>query len=158
MEAIADLHPIIVHFPIALLVVYSLFEISGVLLNKDDLSKIALYLLFLGVITSIGAVLTGNQAADAASELIKNGAEIPQELIDTHEEYANFTMWFYTAILVARVYLVLKKKFTRKIKYLFAVLSLAGCFLIYETAEHGGELVYKYGAGTELIKKKGSDN
>ena len=35
-------------------------------------------------------------------------------------------------------------------KYIFLVLTLFGGFLVYQTSEYGGELVKKYGIGTEL--------
>jgi uncharacterized membrane protein len=49
---------------------------------------------------------------------------------------------------------VLKKKFKGILQYLFIPLVLIGCFLIYETGDRGGELVYKYGIGTEILKQK----
>ena len=71
MEFLAGLHPQIVHFPIALLILYSIFEILGILLKKDFLQKSAYLLLGLGVLVSVAAVLTGNQAG-ASAELISD--------------------------------------------------------------------------------------
>jgi uncharacterized membrane protein len=49
---------------------------------------------------------------------------------------------------------VLKKKFNGGIKYLFLVLSIIGVFIIYRAADLGGKLVFKYGAGTDILKKQ----
>lgn len=157
MEFLAGLHSEIIHFPIAILILYSLFEILGILLKKEFLQKSAHLLLAIGVVVSIAAVLTGNQAAEAA-ELIKNKIRVyPAELIEEHETYATITLWYFSVILIFRTYLVLKKKFKGILQYLFILLVLIGSFLIYETGNHGGKLVYKYGIGTKAIEKENSN-
>jgi len=156
MEFLAALHSKIIHFPIAILILYSLFEILGVLFKKEFLQKSAHLLLAIGVIISIAAVLTGNQAAEAA-ELIKNKiSTYPAAQIEEHETYATITLWYFFALLIFRTYLVLKKKFKGALLYLFIPLVLVGSFFIYETGNLGGKLVYKYGIGTEVIKKENS--
>jgi uncharacterized membrane protein len=42
-----------------------------------------------------------------------------------------------------------KKKFSGVIKYLFILFAVIGIFLIYKTAEFGGEMINKFGIGTE---------
>jgi uncharacterized membrane protein len=97
-------------------------------------------------------VLTGNQAQAAAKLLFKNSGEI-NEIIELHEEYATITLFYFSALLILRSYLVLKKKFVGNIQYIFIALGLIGCYLIYTTGIHGGELVFKYGIGTKLLGK-----
>lgn len=154
MEFLADLHPQIVHFPVAILILYSLFEIIGIALKNEFLLKSAHLLLAIGVVSSVAAVLTGNQAKEM-SYLMKDKFEFyPADLIEEHETFATIFLWYFFAVLTLRTYLVLKKKFKGILQYLFIPLVLIGCFLIYETGDHGGELVYKYGIGTEIIKQK----
>ncbi len=152
MESLSQLHPQIVHFPIALFFVYVLLEIIGAVSKKEFFSRAAHLILFLGVLGAFAAVLTGNSAEDAARELSKEGASIPFKAIEEHSDYANFIIWFFAGLLVLRTYFVLKKKFTGAIKYLFAVLAIAGAFFVYRTGYLGGRLVYKYGVGTDLKK------
>ena len=152
MESLSQLHPQIVHFPLALFFVYLLLEIIGTVFKKDFFSKAAHLILFLGVLGAFAAVLTGNSAEDAARALSKAGASIPFKAIGGHEDYANFIMWFFAGLLVLRTYFVIKKKFTGGIKYIFVVLAIAGAFLVYRTGYLGGRLVYKYGVGTDLKK------
>jgi uncharacterized membrane protein len=54
--------------------------------------------------------------------------------------------------------LVLKKKFTGYIKYIVVLIALVGCYFVYQTGEHGGKLVYKYGLGTDLKKMEIQEN
>jgi len=158
MESLASLHPIVIHFPIVLFIIYALFETIGAFSKNDFFSKAAHIILFLGVLGAIAAVLTGNQAESLMSQWENQGAIIQLHAIGEHEELANTTLWMFIGILVLRTVLVLKKKFTGYIKYIFVVLALVGCYFLYETGEHGGKLVYKYGLGTDLKKMEIQEN
>ena len=146
MEFLAGLHPKVVHFPIALLITFVLLELIGTLLNKDFYTKTAHLILFLGVIGTILAVLTGNQAFIS----YKYWNPASEKLFNNHQTFANLAVWYFAGLLVLRTYLVVKKRYFKTMKYIFLVLTLFGGFLIYQTSEYGGELVKKYGIGTEL--------
>jgi uncharacterized membrane protein len=152
MEFLAQLHPQLVHFPIAFMAIYALLEITGILSGKEFFQKTAYLFLFLGVLTAIAAVISGNQAAEIASKWKDKGAVIPTKLISEHEEYATITLWYFTGLLVLRTFLFLKKKFTGAAKYFFILLAGLGLYFIYQTGDHGGKLVYGHGVGTELKK------
>jgi uncharacterized membrane protein len=157
MEYLAQFHPIVVHFPIALLSFYVLFEIVTLFLKNKEFEKFVLILLLAGTLAGLAAVLTGNQAEEFAEdkfEKAKTGmsSETIENVIEEHEEYATITLWFFAALSALRIGLLVTKKFNRTFKILFVVLALVGGFLIYQTGAHGGVLVYKYGIGTELIK------
>ena len=158
MEFLAGLHPKIIHFPIVLFLLYTLFEFIGVIFKKEFFSKSAHIILFLGVLGAIAAVLTGNQAAALMSKWENQGAIIQFHAIHEHEELANTTLWIFVGILVLRTVAVLKKKFTGYIKIAFLAFALAGCYFVYQTGEHGGKLVYKYGLGTDLKKMETEGN
>jgi len=146
MEFLAELHPKVVHFPIALLLTYVLLELVGIIFRKEFYQKAAHLLLFLGVIGAFFAVLTGNQAHTA----YEYWSESSSKLFDEHQTFANLTVWYFTGILVCRTYLVVKKKYSSFTKYFILALALFGCYLIYQTSEYGGNLIKKFGVGTEL--------
>jgi len=150
MEFLAGLHPKLVHFPIVLLLCYVVLEVIAAFSKKEVFSKAAHITLFLGVVMTLLAVLTGHQAEEVASKWDDAGAIIPFKAIGEHEDFANLTLWYFVALLVIRTVLVLKKKFTTNIKYIFVVLALVGTYFVYQVGEHGGKLVYKYGVGTDL--------
>jgi uncharacterized membrane protein len=154
MEFLANNHPKVVHFAIAFLLVYPLLELAALLFKKEYLAKTAQIMLIIGVVSAIGAVLTGNQAGAVAAMWEDQGAMIPFGAITAHEEYANITLWFFTAILLFRTMLVLSKKFYGIYRYIIVVLALIGTYFVYETGELGGDLVYKHGVGTELKKEE----
>lgn len=157
MEFLASLHPLIVHFPVALLILYPLFEAGAVLFKKDFLSTSANIILVIAIIASLAAVLTGDQAmkiAEATHSAVMNSKSSAALLsaVNRHQDFATITLWYYSAILVIRTTLKAKNKFTGVYKYLILFFAITGIFLVYKTGKLGGELVYKYGAGTELIK------
>ncbi len=154
MQFLADLHPMIVHFPIAIYLVYVVFEVVGLFMQEEHFAKTAQYLLFIVLLTSVLSALTGNQAADMINDLKLNNYENIAIEIEEHESIANLFIWFTVFLFVSRTYLLLKKNLIRKYRIIIAVISIIGVFLIWETAEHGGKLVYKFGVGTDLIKEK----
>ncbi|MEJ2194847.1 MAG: hypothetical protein P8X73_08325 [Ignavibacteriaceae bacterium] len=146
MEFLAELHPKVVHFPIALFLTFALFELLGTVLKKEYINKAAHLILFLGVIGSVLAVLSGKQAAAANI----HWTEASSALIKEHVSLANITMWYFVGLLVLKTYLVLKKKMNLSFNYIILILAVIGCYFIYQTSEHGGQLVTKFGIGTEL--------
>jgi len=150
MDFLASLHPKLVHFPLAFLLIYVLLEILGVLSGKEFFQKCAYLFLFIGIITAVAAVFTGNQAADLAEKLKVGGTAIPSGLISEHEDYATASLWYFTALLVLRTFYVIKKKFKGIIQYVFILLALIGGYLIYQTGDRGGKLVFNHGVGTAV--------
>jgi uncharacterized membrane protein len=153
MEFLADLHPRIVHFPIAFFIIYSVFEISGIILKKNFLNKAAYIILIFGIITALLAVLTGNQAQYAAKLFLDGKMLGISEVMEKHEEFATFSIWYFSALFILRTYLIIKKKYEGSWKYIFIGFGLIGCYLIYSTGYYGGELVFKHGIGVHLQGK-----
>jgi uncharacterized membrane protein len=154
MEFLADNHPRVIHFAMAFLSVYPLFELLALLFKKEYLDKAAHLILFIAVLSAVGAVLTGNQAEKVASLWEEQGAIIPFGEINEHSEYANITLWFFSAILLFRTLLVIRKKYSGIFRYIIVVLAFIGLYFVYETGEHGGNLVFKHGIGTELKRQE----
>ncbi|MDP2303701.1 MAG: hypothetical protein Q8N03_14880 [Ignavibacteria bacterium] len=152
MEFLAAFHPKLVHFPIALLLTYTLLEAVGAILKKDFFSKAAYILLILGVLGAVAAAQTGEQA----ELLFENWTKASGDLLESHEKYANLTVWLFSVLLVIRtaftILVQLKKKYTVNqtvLKYIFVLIAIIGCYFIYETGEYGGKMVYEHGVGTK---------
>jgi uncharacterized membrane protein len=144
---LADIHTKVVHFPIALLATYSILEIIGIIFNKEFVSKSALLILCLGVVSAFFAVLTGNQAASSFNFWNQES----RMLLNEHQTFATYLLWSAVVICALRIFFTVKKKFSGFVKYIFILFALAIIFLTYETGIHGGNLVKKYGIGTDLI-------
>ena len=125
---------------------------TGTFFKKDAFTKSAYFVLILGIITALLAVLSGNQAHETVKHLISSGNIYVNKLIEQHEDYATLSLWYFTGLFFARTYLLIKKKFTVKFQYLFILLGLIGCVLIILTGYFGGALVFEHGIGTKLLK------
>lgn len=153
MEFLVNMHPVIIHFPIAFFVAYFLLEVAALVTKKDSLCKMAAIFLGAGVIFSLIAVLTGNQAHEVLKPVLRMKPSYIEEAIENHEQFATITLWFFFAMLVLRVYLLIKKNLSPNWRFVFFVLALLGMFFVYQTGILGGKLVYDFGVGTKLFTK-----
>ncbi|WP_041294147.1 DUF2231 domain-containing protein [Ignavibacterium album] len=138
MDFLAELHHKIIHFPIALLFIYPFIEFVSMFYKKDFFSFSSLIVLIIGVITSLVAVLTGNQALNSIDKM---NPELYQ-LADTHYTYANIVVWLFTVLLFSRIYLQIKKQYEGMWKIILLLLAFAGCYFIYQTGEYGGKTAH----------------
>ncbi|MCS7230114.1 MAG: DUF2231 domain-containing protein [Candidatus Kryptonium sp.] len=136
------LHPIFVHFPIALLTSYILFDILWMIFQKDWLKNSALLILFLGLISVVPSLLSGEAAAE-------NFEEVSQlkDLIESHETFAKLTGITFLIAMILKVVLIRTGKFNFKTNLIVFAISLIGLFFLIQTGIKGGELVYKHGVG-----------
>jgi len=151
-----DVHPIFVHFPIALLTCYALFEIflARKATWKHFIEPAKLTLLFLGTVSSWTAFTTGDIAREALGET---------RLVETHAFFAGATVWIFTvlsgAYLIRLLVPMLKTKLAQKsplrvflkLEILANVLlqtwivilgSILGLITVTITGALGGAIVY----------------
>lgn len=138
------IHPVIVHFPIALLLTSILSDLLSTFLAGTFFRKAGLYLLVLGVIGAAAAGVSGEQAREGLGA----GAGLPLA-IDRHASFATGTIWTFIGLLLCRIYLLTKGRFISSYRTLYTLASLIAGGLLIMTSYTGGELVFKYGAGVE---------
>jgi uncharacterized membrane protein len=137
------LHPIIVHFTIALLSIAIIADFLHLISKKENFWQISSFLLILGTLSAIGAVITGHQAVDS---ILVN----PQvkELINTHETSGEITMWIFVILTGLRFLLIRFKKFDTRLKWIYYSVGLVALLFLFRTGILGGEMVYIHGVGT----------
>jgi len=148
----AHLHAMIIHFPIALLMVGFLSEIIALFYNEDLFKKIALYLLLLGAVGAIAAYVSGSYAAEG----IETGRLA--EAIETHEEAALITLWLAIITAVFRAIIIFFKYERPWTKWVGILLFAALVGSIINTGNKGGKLVFEHGAGIELKLPEFNEN
>lgn len=96
------IHPLIVHFPIALLMLYTFFEVVRLpwLVRQQWYFYVKAVLVTLGTLGAYAAIITG----DWFAESIPKGAPI-LDVVETHEMMASITACIFTAL--ALVYILL---------------------------------------------------
>lgn len=144
MISSTHLHAMVVHFPIALLMVAFLFEVTSFLYKKEFLRQSAFYLLLLGMLGTVVSYLAGNAAGEGMEEGPLNKA------MELHEQAATISLWLtiITTLVYGSIYFL---KFNKGWLRIIGVLLFTGVIgSIARTGYLGGQLVYKHGAGVEL--------
>ncbi len=140
-------HPLVIHFPIVLLILYSIAEVYQLISGNYKLNSMLLIILGAGIVAAIGAVISGNAEA---SSIATNSLPL-KETIEAHETWATFTLFTFTGIFLIKISSI-KSKSKKQLRFIILFLVILGCIFVYLTGTTGGKLVYKYGVGTELFK------
>lgn len=133
------LHPVLVHFPIALLFTAFAFEVFAFLRKDDRAGWTGQTLMILGTIGMMFTFISGNFA-----EIWAARAHTPQAPIVLHGNFAQFTAWAFIALVAIRSFVPLRNRPWFVLYLICGVIALA---MLTATGYYGGELVYKYGAG-----------
>ena len=145
MIDVTNFHPMIVHFPIALLIAGFGFDVAGLFINRDTFTKVGFYLLLIGAIGTIAALLSGEAAGEGVAE------QGPLKIaLERHESAAEATVWLAAVTASLRVFLVLIKKYKGYFKAGIVALYFASVVAVGLTGHYGGKLVYENAAGVKL--------
>lgn len=146
------LHPLIVHFPIALLLFAPLFVVVGALLRTPrgrSFQAAALSLMVAGTIATFVAAATGEAAGKLADR-----TELSSAVLEHHESLAESTRAVFTGLTLAfaailfgpRLFKIeLAPTASAALTVAFLVFYSAGAVLLANTAHNGGRLVHELG-------------
>jgi uncharacterized membrane protein len=133
------LHPMIVHFPIALITVGFLAEVVSLFFKSEKcLSKTGFYLMVLGALSAIVAWTTGQLFTNEPTQ-----GEIVS-LFNKHETGALITMIVMIIGSMFRIWLVMQKKEETKLKWISFGLYLIAFAAVTFTGFMGGNMVYNF--------------
>lgn len=136
-------HPQIVHFVIALLMVGVAFRLISLTGKAQFTGAAALTLILIGTGASVLAVKSGEDAHGPAERV--PGA---RDAVVEHEEWGERTRNLFLVVAALELLaLGLSDRRRRAVLVASGVVGLGGMFVLYETAEHGGDLVYQYAGG-----------
>jgi uncharacterized membrane protein len=133
-----DIHPMIVHFPIALVIFGFLADIASLLFKKEVcLSKAGSYLLIIGTLAAIVTWLSGYIFTSEMSG-------VAGERRETHELFATITVILLIITSAVRIILMVKKTQTAGLKWIVLALYGLAALCVSITGFYGGTLVYDY--------------
>ena len=141
----ASVHPLVVHFPIALLLIALLLDALALGLKRPGLHRVALWNLSLGTIGAAVAVRTGLWAA----EIAKHTFEIHQ-VMERHRKLGIATL--VLGVLVVAWRLWKRDQLGVRARAVTFVLMLAIAGTLGYGAHLGGRLVYEFGVGGSFGK------
>ncbi len=140
-----NVHPMLVHFPIALFTIAVFLDLVYLLWKKEWLHCSAIAQFIFAALASAVTYLSGKQAIDSVS--VPLNAELTAS---HHADWAMYTLLYFSAYASIRAFLFWKKLDVKRFVAIILFLAgLAGCALLAKTADLGGKLVYKYGVGTK---------
>ena len=137
-------HPLVVHFPLVLLPLAVGLDLLALARRDTRWQGLAYGILWLGVVSSAAAVLSGNAAADPHRSDLR-----VQALVAAHEDRATWTLLLFLGLALGRLPLQLQGRLQGGRFKVWLALAAAGCILLWLTGYTGGELVYRYGVGVK---------
>lgn len=133
------LHPMIVHFPIALFIMALALDILSFITKKKTFHHSALTLYVIAALMTPLVVRTGIWEAE------KLGLSHP--LLDQHRQYATWLMW--VSLMSLPLLWLIKKEASKYFRILFLIFLITTSILVSIGADKGGRMVYEYGVGVE---------
>ena len=144
-----NVHPMLVHFPIALLCTAVLLDAVALVARKQAGLRVAAVLVYvLGAVGALASYLTGKDAGDA---FLLSGAA--NTVLTDHADWATMTVWFFGIYALVRLGVLWWDREGKKVAVWVPLLLIGagGLFLVYETAEHGAQMVFEHGVGVQAM-------
>ena len=139
-QHLQNIHPLIVHFPIAFLIGAALFYFLASVFKKEEFARTGFWILLLGALSLVVSVGTGLYAQQGVMVAL----DVREELLEPHEQFM-----ITTAILctIAILWAFIGRPLPKKGRILFLGLLFAMVIVMTIGADYGGRLVYEYNAG-----------
>lgn len=135
-------HPLIIHFPIVLLILAALTQICSFFLFKKELKWITIFLLFFGVLT---AWLASNVLHAHPKELQGR----VKEIFEIHEQMASLTLWISLIGLIIKLCSLFIFKGKLWVEIIAAIILICSTITVSICGHHGAMLVHIEGIGPQ---------
>ena len=144
-----NLHPLIVHFPIALFLTAVICELAGYFLNSKVLTTVALVNSTLAAVAGIAAVITGL----LASQIVPATGDV-RTVMESHRTMGYLVLASASAFASLKFY----AHYKQTDRYLITQIGigLLGIVITLLAAHEGGQLVYRHRVGVQAVEKQKS--
>lgn len=143
LEAMPNIHPVLVHFPIAFLLGALLLEALAVWRRREDWHRVAVALLYLGALGAVAAGISGWFAEETVEHTIES-----HPVLELHK---TIMLWMTSVAVVLAGIAFFGGRYleTRRLQ-IFLLFGLAlVAFMLTLGADRGGLLVYRYATGVQ---------
>jgi len=142
IAAMDNIHPLIVHFPIALLSLFFISDLLGCLFKKTQWRQLATLMLYIGAVSAIFTVAAGFQAAFSVPH-----NDATHLIMLRHQSFGIAVTLIALSLALYRYFA--NPNFLQKKTYIqFACSGLMVLLLIFG-ADLGGLMVYQYGVAVK---------
>ena len=145
-----NIHPLIVHFPIALLSMFALMDLFGSLFYLPSWRRAASWFLYSGTISAILTVLAGFQAAATVPH-----NDAVHQILQQHQLYGITVAALATLLSIWRI---LSKSITSFANFIYQLLALGLITAMILGADLGGLMVFKHGVATAAFKTTNTEH
>lgn len=139
VAAMPNVHPLLVHFPIALYYGFLVADICALIAGSSSLRQAATWMLYFGTAGAGAAVFAGFQAADTVEH-----SEAAHAVMEQHETYGVLVLAL--GLLLSLIRWMMRARISRLARTVEMVLALTLVAAMTRGADLGGTLVYGYGA------------
>ena len=141
------LHPVADHFAIVIPVIVLLLEFYNLFTKRKSIGAFSFLLIILMVVVFVAAYMTGSIDGKETYELLSPEA---QTELKGHKLLGIYLLFGSVVVLIFKLLAMTGKGLLRTMFFLF----LIGFIVVtLKQGKEGGELVYKYGANVEKVKK-----
>jgi uncharacterized membrane protein len=140
VQHLQNIHPLLVHFPIAFLVGAALFYFLSWIFRNQTFGTTAFLLLILGTLAAGAAVGTGLYAEEG----VMVSRSVREHLLELHETLMLITLGLSIGL---SVWALIARPFPKKGKWIFLLLFLFLLGIMTVGADYGARMVYDYNAG-----------
>jgi uncharacterized membrane protein len=143
---VTTIHPLFVHFPIALLIITGVIALIDILNSKFQLKKVVLWNLIFAFLGTVITVASGIRDAG----LIPHNLTI-HKIMEVHE-HIGISVLIITSVLLE--WFILRRTKMKKLENVLFVLVLwVALALVSYNAYLGGKMVFDNGAGIKPMQK-----
>lgn len=140
IQHLQNIHPLVVHFPIAFLCGSALFYLLALLNSRETMATTAFSLLIVGTLGAAAAVSTGIYAEPS----VILAPSVRGHLLDKHEDLMILTL---CVSVIMAIWAIIARPFPKKGRALFVLLLFALLGVMSVGADYGARMVYDYNAG-----------
>ena len=142
-ERLQNIHPLIVHFPIAFLTASVPIYLLAWILRRELLESVGLWLLSLGTLGAAAAVYTGW----VGSEGVMIAPSVREHILEYHK-WLMLGVFCLSTVLTG--WALLARPMPRKGRTLFVIGLMVMALILAKGADYGGWMVFGYNAGGSL--------
>ena len=145
-QHLQNIHPLVVHFPIAFLIGAVLFYFAAWVFKKDEWTRTGFWILILGTASLAVSVETGLYAEQGVMVALS----VREKVLLLHKQWIIATS---IICFVVTIWAVIARPFPKKGRIIFLLLLLIMVGTMTLSADYGGRLVYDYNAGGNACRQ-----
>jgi uncharacterized membrane protein len=143
-EVFDHIHPIMVHFPIAIIIIATCYDLFRIIVKRKLSPRQGFWLWVIAFISAWIAVGTGPE----------DDARGNTNLFHTHENLAHLTTILTFVVVAFRFYFIYKRKeLLKSLLTVYCILSILCTAGILSVGYYGGKMVYDQGVGVKIHGK-----